>query len=126
VPPDNNDSTQRIAAKDELLQVMYWLRGENLAGNVAAGDLSRWVGMDAMEIQSLLVELTEAGLIEVAEASPTDASARFRLTNDGAKEGGRRFADEFAEMTKPGHYECADPNCECKRTGNPADCVSGK
>jgi hypothetical protein len=126
VPPDNYDSSGRIAAKDELLQVMYWLRGESLAGDVAADDLSRWVGMDAMAIQSLLVELAEAGLVEVTEGSQLDGTARFRLTNDGAKEGGRRFADEFAEMTKPGHYECADPNCECKRTGNPADCVSRK
>ena len=48
---------------------------------------------------------------------------RFRLTDAGLKEGGRRFADEFADLTKPGHYECGDPSCECRRTGNPADCI---
>ena len=50
-------------------------------------------------------------------------TCRFRLTTAGVKEGGRRFADEFADVTKPGHFECADPHCECKLTGNPADCA---
>jgi hypothetical protein len=119
----SSDNSQRLAAKDELLQVMFWLRGENLAKDAAASDLARWVEFDAMEIHSLLVELAEAGLLEVVEGSAETSAARFRLTSAGVQEGGRRFADEFSEMTKPGHYECADPNCDCKLTGDPSDCV---
>ena len=116
-------SDERVAAKDELLQVMYWLRGEDLAEDASADDLVRWVGKETMEIHSLLVELAEARLLEVVDDTMAKDVIRFRLTNSGVKEGGRRFADEFSEMTKPGHYECSDPNCECRRTGNPADCI---
>jgi DNA-binding transcriptional ArsR family regulator len=116
-PPD-----KRLAARDEILQVMYWLHGEGLAKEVSADDLTRWVSIDAMQIHSLLVDLAEARLVEPTQSGQS-SGARFRLTETGLKEGGRRFADEFAGLTKPGHYECGDPNCECRRTGNPADCV---
>ncbi len=77
-----------------------------------------------MQIHSMLVDLAEAKLVEpVSDHSTEPGASRFRLTDPGVKEGGRRFADEFAELTKPGHYECSDPNCECRRSGNPADCV---
>ncbi len=112
---------QHLAARDEVLQVMYWLRGEGLAKDVGAKDLTRWMSIDALQIHSILVGLAEARLLEVVPGSASEA--RFRLTESGVKEGGRRFADEFADLTKPGHYECSDPNCDCRTTGNPADCV---
>lgn len=108
-----------IAATDEILQVMYWLRGENIAQDVAPQELARWVALDAAQIEPLLERLVDSNLVEHV----ADRELRYRLTSSGAFEGGRRFADEFSDLTKPGHYECADPNCECKRSGNPADCV---
>ena len=113
------NSNERIAAKDEILQVMYWLRGESIAQEVAPAELTRWVGLDPEQIESLLEHLVESKLVEHV----ADRDLHYRLTSSGASEGGRRFADEFADLTKPGHYECSDPNCECRRTGNPADCV---
>jgi hypothetical protein len=123
MPPEEIDPPDKqLAARDEILQVMYWLHGEGLAKEVSADDLTRWVSIDAMQIHSLLVDLAEARLVEPTQSGQS-SGAHFRLTETGLKEGGRRFADEFAELTKPGHYECGDPNCECRRTGNPADCV---
>jgi hypothetical protein len=120
--PADDSPDKQLAARDEILQVMYWLHGEELAKEVSANDLTRWVSMDAMKIHSLLVDLAESKLVE---ATNSDDAGRvlFRPTDAGLKEGGRRFADEFAELTRPGHYECSDPNCECRRTGNPADCI---
>lgn len=118
-PPDNSEGREGIAATDEILQVMYWLRGENIAPDVAPPELARWVGLEAEQIAPLLESLVVSGLVEYVP----DREVRYRLTNSGAIEGGRRFADEFAEMIKPGHYECSDPNCDCRQTGNPADCV---
>ncbi len=120
-PPDNSEETpaKGIAANDEILQVMYWLRGENIAQDVAPTELARWVGLDAVQIEPLLEGLVASGLVEYVP----DRELRYRLTSSGAFEGGRRFADEFAEMIKPGHYECSDPNCDCRQSGNPADCV---
>ena len=122
-PAEEIDPPQKqLAARDEILQVMYWLHGEELAKEVTGDDLARWVSLDAIQIHSLLVDLAESKLVEAIQSSKSN-EVRFRLTDSGLKEGGRRFADEFAELTKPGHYECGDPNCECRRTGNPADCV---
>lgn len=121
--PEGGDAFEKhLAARDELLQVMYWLRGEGIAKDVVASDLTRWMSLDTMEIHSILVGLAEAKLVE-AVPSIEPVHVRFRLTESGVKEGGRRFADEFADLTKPGHFECADPHCECKVTGNPADCA---
>jgi hypothetical protein len=122
-PPEPGDPRiDNLAAIDEILQVMYWLRGERLAQAVGAADLSRWVGLSAQEIAPLLARMAAAGWIQpvAGEASETP---RYELTGSGAREGGRRFADEFADLTRPGHGECADPNCECQRTGDPADCT---
>jgi len=120
---DETDSLDKqLATRDEILQVMYWLHGEALAKEVSADDLSRWVSIDAIKIHSLLVDLAESKLVETMQSGEAGC-VRFRLTGAGLKEGGRRFADEFADLTKPGHYECGDPSCECRRTGNPADCI---
>ena len=123
--PQNEETgspSERIAAKDELLQVMYWLRGEGIAQEVKAQELARWISLEPLQVHSLLVDLAESKLVEIAPGAER-SDAHFRLTDSGVKEGGRRFADEFAELTKPGHYECGDPNCECRRTGDPADCI---
>lgn len=119
--PDNSAETPKegIAATDEILQVMFWLRGEKIAQDVAAPELARWVALDAAQISPLLEGLVVSGLVEHVSGN----ELRYRLTSSGGSEGGRRFADEFSELTKPGHYECSDPNCDCRRSGNPADCV---
>ena len=120
-PPNNSGEPPKegIAATDEILQVMYWLRGESIAQDIAPNELARWVGLEGERIEPLLKGLVESGLVE----NVPDQEGRFRLTSSGGFEGGRRFADEFAEMIKPGHYECSDPNCDCRKTGNPADCA---
>jgi hydrogenase maturation protease len=106
----------RVELEDEILQILYWLKGEGLAEDAGAVDLERWLAMNALEIEPALLRLCDLALVEET------ASGRFRLTSTGAREGGRRFADEFANMTKPGHGECGDPDCECNETGDPADC----
>jgi len=114
---------ENLAAVDEILQVMYWLRGEQLAADVTAVGLARWVGLDTEDIMQLLKRLATSGLVQPAGEGAAGSPARYSLTESGVREGGRRFADEFAELTRPGHYECTDPNCECQRSGNPADCL---
>jgi hypothetical protein len=111
-----------VAAGDEILQVMFWLRGEHLAADVAPRDLARLVTIPEADIARVLERLAAQGFVR--PAAPAGGSARrYALTDEGVREGGRRFADEFADMTKPGHGECGDPECDCHRTGSPADCV---
>jgi hypothetical protein len=122
VPPEPpNEPGADLAVMDEILQVMYWLRGERLAAEVVPLDLTRWLGRPGHEIEPLLGRLVGAGLVQRVAGAP-GATPRYALTAAGLREGGRRFADEFAGLTRPGHGECGDPNCECQRSGNPADC----
>jgi hypothetical protein len=97
---------------------MFWLRGEKLGEEVTADDLSRWIALPAEKIRPVLQEMADSNLID-----PAPVPGSFRLTQMGVTEGGRRFADEFADMTRPGHGECSDPNCDCRTGGDPAECV---
>ena len=108
-----------LAAEDEVLQVMYWLRGEGLATDVTPADVARFTGTSEEALGRVLDRLVQRGF--VFRVCP-DIESRFTLTPDGVREGGRRFADEFADLTKPGHGECNDPDCDCRRTGNVEDC----
>ncbi|MEO7274918.1 MAG: hypothetical protein ABIX28_25040 [Vicinamibacterales bacterium] len=108
-----------LPAQDEVLQVMFWLRGERLAEEVHAADVARLTGGADAVVRRVLDRLVERGL---AYASRGDVETRYVLTAEGVREGGRRFADEFADLTKPGHGECSDPDCDCRRSGNVDDC----
>ena len=90
---------------------------------VTAGDLTRWIGLGSEDIQPLLERMTANDLVlNVGDRSAGEAP-RYALTSIGVREGGKRFADEFSDVTRPGHGECGDPNCDCHQTGDPADCV---
>jgi hypothetical protein len=105
--------------RDEILQIMYWLRGENLGEVVSAEDLSPFLGESGEFIQPFLEGLVEEGFAERIE----DGELRYQLTEMGIKEGGRRFEEEFTGLTNQGHGECNNPNCFCKTLG-PAACIS--
>ena len=106
----------KVSEVDELLQILFWLQGEGFGDEVAPSDLTRWLSSSAEAIGPVLERMARLGLVE-----PVDGG-KFRLTEHGRREGGRRFADEFSDMTKPGHGECGDPNCDCYESGDPADC----
>ena len=47
------------------------------------------------------------------------AESGFRLSADGEQAGKRSFADEFADLTRPGHGEC-DADCWCHESPDEA------
>jgi len=93
--------------QDEILQVMYWMRGEGFARAISVSDLRRFLDADPELLSANIAVLCTNGLLE------PDAADRYRLTQSGVREGGRRFADEFDGMLRQGHYECDDPDCDC-------------
>lgn len=113
------DPLDAVRWRDELLQVLYWFRGEGLGESVAPSDLTTFLGAEVETVQQHLERLVDEGYV-VAE---TGAPERYRLTEWGAKEGGRRFADEFAGLTGQAHGECSNPNCSCRTLG-PEACES--
>ncbi len=114
-----SDPLAAIRGRDELLQILYWFRGEGFGDAVAPPDLEPFLNADADLIRQRLERLVVEGYVEML----ADAPARFRLTDWGAKEGGRRFADEFAGLTGQAHGECSNPNCSCQTLG-PEACES--
>lgn len=103
------DRLEQVRRSDEILQVMFWMRGENLGEEVAPEQLEVFLGreIEGADVRRILEGLSERGLVAATD------SGQFRLTEQGVLEGGRRFADEFADLTGQAHGECNDPECDC-------------
>lgn len=112
-------SMDRLRVRDEVLQVMYWMLGETIAHEVDAAYIARFLDLPVADISVALDVLArERLLLHGATAE------RFRLSEDGIREGGRRFADEFRDLTKQAHGECA-PGCWCHTpAGEGKECPS--
>jgi hypothetical protein len=112
-------SMVRLRTRDEVLQVMYWMLGENIAHEVDAGYVARFLAMPENEIAEALAVLARERLVLRGAGA-----GRYRLSEDGMREGGRRFQDEFRDLTKQAHGECA-PGCWCHTAeGEGKECPS--
>ena len=105
-------SLSALERRDEILQVMFWLEGEGFVAAAATVDLLPFLRSEAAEhLASDLQALQAAALVE---AFP---DGRFRLTEAGNQEAGRRFEEEFRGLTGVGHGGCSDPECDCHTHG---------
>jgi hypothetical protein len=102
-------SLDDLRARDEVLQVMYWMLGENIAHEVDAGYLARFLALSASDVSRALETLARERL-----AFRGGRAGAFRLSEEGIREGGRRFHDEFRDLTRQPHGECA-PGCVCHK-----------
>ncbi|MFN8482248.1 MAG: hypothetical protein U0768_04190 [Anaerolineae bacterium] len=114
-----HDPLDAIFWRDEILQIMFWFRGEGFGEVVTARDMTPFLRADEAFIQYHLEHMVDDGYVERVEELP----GHYRLTELGVKEGGRRFADEFAGLTGQAHLECNDPSCACKTLG-PGACTN--
>jgi hypothetical protein len=96
---------QALYWRSEILQVMYWLRGEGLGDVVDAPLLERFLGAEAAVGVTWLERLAEEGYLE-------RATGGFRLSDRGLAEGATEFAMSFADLTRPAHGECS-ADCWC-------------
>ena len=101
------DPVGSVYWRDEILQVMYWMAGEGFGEEFTVADLRKFLSAGGDVIEVNLEQMVKTGLLERADGG------KYALTAEGRKEGGRRFADEFEEMLKPGHFECDEPDCDC-------------
>jgi hypothetical protein len=105
----SEDPTRDLSSLDEILQVAFWLQGEGLASSITAAALRPFLLLDLQIIDVLLERLVARGLLRRIETA--SGAAEYAFT-------------EFAGMSKPGHGECNDPDCECHRSGSAAHCQS--
>ncbi|MGH9165204.1 MAG: hypothetical protein ACRDZW_06825 [Acidimicrobiales bacterium] len=71
----------------EILQVMFWLRGEGFATAVVPETMERMTGRSAAELGEWFELMMKMGLVE-------REGDKFRLTDDGAQDGSRLFGME--------------------------------
>jgi hypothetical protein len=99
------DELEVIRIRDELLQAMYWMRSEGLADTPSLGDLARFLAVPSETLAVYVNRFVADGYIE-------PRGPGYQLTASGEDTGKRTFAQEFADMTRPGHGEC-DEDCWC-------------
>ncbi|MDQ3538103.1 MAG: hypothetical protein M3415_04810 [Actinomycetota bacterium] len=104
-PGPRSPTLRALYWRSEILQVLYWLRGEGLGESVDAQLIQRFLGVDAAIGTSYLERLADDGYLE------RDAE-RYRLSPLGLEEGAVEFHLSFAELTRPSHGECS-ADCWC-------------
>jgi hypothetical protein len=114
-----DDPLDYLFWRGEILQILYWLRGEQLVESASPETLEPFLGIDEQEVQAYLEQMKADGYVDSTEETPLC----YFLTAMGVEEGGRQFADEFRDLTKQGHGECNNPLCACKTLG-PEYCLS--
>jgi hypothetical protein len=104
--PPKSEALRALYWRSEILQVLYWLRGEGL-GDVADAELmERFLGVDAAIGVTYLRRLVDDGYLEAVGDG-------FRLSTRGLAEGREEFAASFAGLTGPSHGECS-ADCWCQ------------
>jgi hypothetical protein len=103
--PPKSEALRNLYWRSEILQVMYWLRGEGLGEVVDASLLERFLGVDAQLGLGYLERLVEDGYLERVRDG-------YRLSERGLEEGKTEFALSFSDLTRPAHGECSD-DCWC-------------
>lgn len=94
--------------RSEILQVMYWLRGEGLGEVVDADLLERFLGVEADVGVGYLDRLVLDGYLNPAPGG-------FVMSEVGLQEGKTEFALSFADLTRPTHGECS-ADCWCQNS----------
>jgi hypothetical protein len=107
------EALQALYWRDEILQAMFWLRGEGLGERVNWPLLERFLGVDAEVGTKFLRRLVDDGYLH-------EDDGWFMLTDRGAEEGKRIFGEEFADLTRPAHGECG-PDCWCHASPEEAE-----
>lgn len=90
--------------KDEILQVLYWMKGEGFGKEVTIQQVVPLLSSNQANLEWHMNKLAKDGFL-------TKQNGLFQLTEMGNKEAGRRFSDAFSGLQKAGHGECG-PDCE--------------
>lgn len=119
VSPPKSETLRALYWRSEILQVMYWLRGEGLGDLVDAQLLERFLGVGAANGVTYLDRLVEEGYL-------TRGGGWYSLSSSGLKEGATEFAMAFSDLTRPSHGECSD-DCWCHASVEEAEaCLAAR
>jgi hypothetical protein len=115
---DFSPAEEYLFWRDEILQVMYWMLGEGLAGEAGAAQVQVFLGGDEPQLGQIMEQVAAEGFLE---PRPDD---RYALTELGKDAGRRSFALEFEGLLGQAHGECG-PDCWChKSAARAAQCAT--
>jgi hypothetical protein len=109
-----SDPLEELRWRAEILEAMYWMRGEGLAAEVDPAAMASFLAVDPTSISFHMHRLELDGYVE-------STGPAFRLTQLGLREGARSFRDDFGDYIRPAHGECGS-SCWCrdpKHAGEP-------
>lgn len=106
--PPKSELLRALYWRSEILQVMFWLRGEGLGDVVDAPLLQRFLGVDAEVGAGYLDRLVDDGCVDRVIGG-------YALSETGLAEGKAEFALSFSELTRPAHGECS-ADCWCSNS----------
>lgn len=110
--PPKSKALKALYWRSEILQVMYWLRGEGFGDIVDPGLLERFLGVDAAIGMTYLDKLVDEGYLD------RDGDW-YVLSASGLEQGAAEFATAFSDLTRPAHGECSD-DCWCHASADEA------
>jgi hypothetical protein len=114
------DPVDALRCRDDILQAMYWMQGEGFGEEADVQMLRSFLVVDETLLREQLEILAEEDYLE-------ESGGRYRLSEFGVKEGGRRFADEFAGLQDTAHAQCGPdcPHCQGVSRDNCIHCPPG-
>lgn len=110
--PPKSEALRALYWRSEILQVMFWLRGEGLGEAVDAALLERFLGVEAAIGAGYLDRLVGEGYLN-------RTATGYVLSESGLTEGKTEFALSFADLTRPAHGECS-ADCWCHTSAEEA------
>ena len=115
--PPKSQALREMFWRSEILQVIYWLRGEQFGlgefrDQADAKMLERFLGVDAEIGVQYLDLLVDRGDLE-------REGDRYRLSEEGVREGALEFAASWSDLTRPTHGECS-ADCWCHNSPDEA------
>src|SRR5207302_9644317 len=91
-----SDALRALYWRGEILQVMFWLKGEGLGERANWLMIERFLGVEVRIGRAYLDRLVAEGFLTIADGW-------FMLTSTGLEEGARIFSAAVADLPRPGH-----------------------
>ena len=79
--------------QDEILQILFWMRGEGLGEVVTLEEINRFLKIEKSNLNDTVENLVEMGYLKLSTNS--ENIREVQLTEQGKKEGKIRFKEEF-------------------------------
>jgi hypothetical protein len=113
-----SDGLRALYWRSEILQVMFWLRGEGFGDLVDAPMIQQFLGVDAAVGVTYLDRLVDEGYLH-------RDGEWYSLSEQGRQEGAMEFAASFSDLTRPTHGECSD-DCWCHNSAEEASACAAE